>query len=191
MSRKVFLFLLITLGLGTAFAEPLPPGPVYVRIENGWKGFYVRTDKYVEYSLIGSEIKLQDSSHILLRPGLGLMVTFADKEQFGSGKDILEAHKRWEVEYWRNRASKVESTNRDDLSGARKDLKITELTLRKQDGAQLKVYLIAVDLKEGVFVFSVSPASRDIDPMVKELINSVKIVNKRLELQNEAQKAKS
>ncbi len=193
MSRTIFAILAAGsfLLLNPAFAvTPIPTDPIYIRIDNGWKGLYAHNDEYAEYSLVGSEIKLQDSYHILLKPGLGLMVTFADKKEFATGKDLLELHRQWEIEYWRKHASKVESTSRDDLGGARQDIKVTELTLYNKEGKQLKVCLIGLASKEGVFVFSISPANEGIDLIVKKLVSSIKVVHTRLDAQESAKQSK-
>jgi len=42
-------------------------------------------------------------------------------------------------------------------------------------------YLIGLAAKDGVFVLSVSPAKKDIDPLVKELVSSFKLVPRNLD----------
>ena len=48
-------------------------------------------------------------------------------------------------------------------------------------GAQMSSYLIGLAAKDGVFVLSVSPAKKDIDPFVKELVSSFKVVPRNLD----------
>jgi len=48
-------------------------------------------------------------------------------------------------------------------------------------GAQLSSYLIGLAAKDGVFALSVSPAKKDIDPLVKELVSSFKLVPRNLD----------
>ena len=48
-------------------------------------------------------------------------------------------------------------------------------------GAQMSSYLIGLDAKDGVFVLSVSPAKKDVDPLVKELVSSFKLVPRNLD----------
>jgi hypothetical protein len=48
-------------------------------------------------------------------------------------------------------------------------------------GAQLSSYLIGLAAKDGVFVLSVSPAKKDVDPLVKELVGSFKLVPRNLD----------
>ncbi len=176
-------------GAPQAAAEaPLPTEPVYVRLDNAWVGLYARDDQYVEYPLVGKDVKPQDASHVLLNPHTGLMITFADKSKFDQGGDMLEAHRQWEIEYWRKEAGEVESKNRDDLAGGRSDLKVTEITVPREKGAQLKAYLIGVAMKDGVFVLAISPADAKIDPMVKKLIASIRLVNQRLDIKAEAKR---
>ncbi len=168
--------------------DSLPPEPVYVKLDNAWVGIYARGDQYVEYPLVGKDVRPQDASHILLKPNLALMVTFADKAKFGEEGDLLEAHRQWEIEYWRKEAGAVEARNRDDLAGGRQDLKVTEITVPREKGTQLKAYLIGLAMNDGVFVFAISPADAKIDPMVKKLIASIRLVNERLDLKAEAKR---
>jgi hypothetical protein len=41
--------------------------------------------------------------------------------------------------------------------------------------------LIGLAAKDGVFVLSVSPARKDVDPLVKELVGSFKLVPRNLD----------
>ncbi len=176
----------------SAFAQSVPPSdPVYIRMDDGWEGVYARENQYVQYMLAGSGVELQDAHHIMLRPGVGLMVTFAARKNIGPGKDLLEAHLNWELAYWRQYASRVESAHRDDLGGARPGMKVTELSVYAEKGAPLKVYMIALALNDGVLVFSVSPADKSIDPMVKALIGSIRVVDGKPDLPAEAKRIRS
>ncbi len=176
---KLLSFLLLaTLSFA---AGPVPSDPIYIRIHNGWKGVYGVGDEYAEYSFTGSEIKLQDPYHVLLKPALGLMVTFAGKNQIGAGNDLLGDHLQWELDYWRKHANRVESVPRNDLSGGRDDLRITEIRLYNGQGGQLNVYLIALASKSGVFAMSISPVDASVDPQVKEIAASFKLVQRRLD----------
>ncbi len=129
-------------------------------------------DEYAEYLMTGQEIKLQDPYHILLTEKLGLMVTFADKNNFSAGADLLASHLEWGLDYWRKHASKVESATRNDLSGSRSDLRVTAIRLSNNEGRQLKIYLIPLAAKEGVFVLSLSPVDGTNDPQIKEIAAS-------------------
>jgi hypothetical protein len=164
------------------FAALVPPNdPVYIRMENGWKGLYPMEDEYAEYTLTGKEIKLQDAHHVLLTPRYGLMVTFADKSQFPPNQDLLAAHEQWELDYWRKHAARVESVPRNDLSGSRNDLKVTEMRLYNNQGDRMSLYLVGLAAKQGVFVLSISPADSSIDPVAKEIFDSFKLVQRRLD----------
>ena len=158
-----------------------PEDPIYVKTSNGWNGAYARGNEYAEFRVIGNGAKLQDPYHILLQKNVGMMVSFVDQKELQSNRDLLSAHAQWEVDYWRQHASKVESNTREDLTGRRKDLKVTEVRVYNDKGAQLSSYLIGLAAKDGVFVLSVSPAKKDIDPLVKELVSSFKLVPRTLD----------
>jgi hypothetical protein len=110
-----------------------------------------------------------------------MMVSFVDKKELQNDRDLLSKHAQWEIDYWHQRASKVESNTREDLTGTRKDVKATEIRVFNDKGAQMSSYLIGLAAKDGVFVLSVSPARKDIDPFVKELVSSFKVVPRNLD----------
>ena len=130
---------------------------------------------------MGNGAKLQDAYHVLLQKGVGMMVSFVDKKKLQNDRDLLSAHAQWEIDYWHQHASRVESDTRDDLIGTRKDLKVTEIRVYNDQGAQMSSYLIGLAAKNGVFVLSVSPAKKDIEPLVKELVSSFKLVPRNLD----------
>jgi hypothetical protein len=182
----------ILLLLSPAFAEtPLPPDPVYIRVDNGWKGFYAKNDQFVQYLLSGSEVKLQDPYHILLAPRVGLFVDYASKNEFAGGdSNLLESHSKWVVDYWRKHAGSVERKSRDDLSEKRKDLKVTELTIKGKDNPPIKMHVIGLASKDGVFVFSISTPETNIDSMVREFVATIKLVHERLDVEKETLRIK-
>src|SRR6266496_3775797 len=108
------------------------------------------------------------------------MVSFLDQRELQNDKDVLSAHAQWETNYWHQHAGRVESNNRADLIGTRKDVKVTEIRVYNDEGAQMSSYLIGLAAKDGVFVLSVSPAKKDVDPLVKELVSSFKLVARNL-----------
>jgi hypothetical protein len=171
--------LILLLGKGVQ-AEP-PEDPIYVKTSNGWNAAYAHGNEYAEFRVIGNGAKLQDAYHVLLQKGVGMMVSFVDEKELQNDRDLLSAHAQWEIDYWHQQASKVESKVRDDLIGTRKDLKVTEITVHNDKGAQMSSYLIGLAAKDGVFVFSVSSAKKDIDPLVKELVSSFKVVPRNLD----------
>jgi hypothetical protein len=63
----------------------------------------------------------------------------------------------------------IESNIREDLIGTRKELKVTEVRVYNDQGAQMSSYLIGLAAKDGVFVLSVSPAKKDVDPIGKRI----------------------
>jgi hypothetical protein len=163
-------------------AQPeTPQDPIYVKTSNGWNAAYAHGNEYAEFRVIGNGAKLQDAYHILLQKGVGMMVSFVDKKELQNNTDLLSAHAQWEVDYWRQHATRVESNIREDLTGTRKDVKVTEIRAYNDKGAQMSSYLIGLAAKDGVFVLSVSPAKKDVDPLVKELVSSFKLVDRNLD----------
>lgn len=165
---------------GNGRASEIPKDPIYVVIDNGWMGLYAHKDEYAVFSFTGKGIKIEDAYHISLRQGLGMMVTFAERKEFGNGADLLTDHARWELNHWRSHADRVESVTRGDLSGTRQDLRITGIRLYRNSGERMTVYLIGLASKEGVFVLSISPGDQSTDPLVKEIARSFKLVPRTL-----------
>src|SRR6478735_12489341 len=158
-----------------------PEDPIYIKTSNGWNAAYAHGNEYAEFRVIGSGAKLQDPYHILLQKNVGMMVSFVDKKELQNDTDLLSAHAQWEINYWHQHASRVESDKREELKGKRKELKVTEIRVYNDKGAQMSSYLIGLAAKDGVFVLSVSPANKDIDPLVKELVSSFKLVPRNLD----------
>src|SRR6266498_1579201 len=181
LSQLLLLGTLILLLPGKGVQAEPPQDPIYVKTSNGWNGAYAHGNEYAEFRVIGNGAKLQDPYHILLQKGVGMMVSFVDKKELQNNTDLLSAHAQWEVNYWHQHASRVESNTREDLTGTRKDVKVTEIRVHNDKGARMSSYLIGLAAKDGVFVLSVSPAKKDIDPLVKELVSSFKLVPRKLD----------
>ncbi|HYT24641.1 MAG TPA: hypothetical protein VEW05_30935 [Candidatus Polarisedimenticolia bacterium] len=179
-SQLLLLGVFILLPVKCVQAET-PKDPIYLKTSNGWNGAYAHGNEYAEFRVIGSGAKLQDPYHILLQKNVGMMVSFVDQKELQNDKDVLSAHALWEIDYWHQHASRVESNNRADLIGTRKDVKVTEIRVYNDKGAQMSSYLIGLAAKDGVFALSVSPAKKDIDPLVKELVSSFKLVPRTLD----------
>ena len=158
-----------------------PKDPIYIKTSNGWNAAYAHGNEYAEFRVIGNSAKLQDPYHILLQKGVGMMVSFVDKKELQNDSDLLSAHAQWKIDYWHQHARRVESNTREDLTGTRKDVKVTEIKVYNDKGAQMSSYLIGLAANDGVFVLSVSPAKKDVDPLVKELISSFKLVPRNLD----------
>jgi len=175
-----------------AFATtPLPPDPIYISVDNGWKGFFAKNDQFVQYLLSGSDVKLQDPYHILLAPRVGLLVDYVSKNEFAGGdSNLLESHIKWVVDYWRKKADSVERKSRDDLSEKRKDLKVTELTIKGKDNPPIKMHVIGLASADGVFVFSISSPETNIDSMVREFVATLKLVHEKLDVKKETLRIK-
>jgi hypothetical protein len=180
LAQSLLLGALILLPVKGAQAEP-PKDPIYVKTSTGWNAAYAHGNEYAEFRVPGNGAKLQDAYHILLQKGVGMMVSFVDKKELQNDGDLLSAHSQWEIDYWHQRASRVESNIREDLTGTRKDVKATEIRVYNDKGAQMSSYLIGLAAKDGVFVLSVSPAKKDVDPSVKELVSSFKLVPRKLD----------
>ena len=180
LAQPLLLVALILLPVKGVAAET-PEDPIYVKTSNGWNAAYAHSNEYAEFRVIGNGAKLQDAYHILLQKGVGMMVSFVDKKELQNDGDVLSAHARWEIDYWHQHASRVESDIREDLTGTRKDVKVPEVKVYNDKGSQLSSYLIGLAAKDGVFVLSVSPAKKEIDPLVKELVSSFKLVPRKLD----------
>jgi hypothetical protein len=180
LSKSLLLGAFILLPVKGVQAEP-PEDPIYVKTSNGWNGAYAHGNEYAEFRVLGNGAKLQDPYHILLQKNVGMMVGFVDKKELQNDSDLLSAHAQWETNYWHQHASRVESNTREDLTGTRKDVKVTEIKVYDDKGAQLSSYLIGLAAKDGVFALSVSPAKKDIDRLVKELVSSFKLVDRNLD----------
>jgi hypothetical protein len=180
LAQSLLLGALILLAVKVVQAQA-PEDPIYVKTSNGWNAAYAHGDEYAEFCVIGNGAKLQDAYHILLQKGVGMMVSFVEKKDLQNDTDLLSAHAQWEIDYWHQHASRVESNTREDLTGTRKDVKVTEVRVYNDKGAQMSSYLIGLAAKDGVFVLSVSPAKKDVDPLVKELVGSFKLVPRNLD----------
>ena len=180
LSELLLLGAVILLAVKGAQAEP-PKDPIYMKTSNGWNAAYAHDNEYAEFRIIGNSAKLQDAYHILLQKGVGMMVSFVDEKELQNNRDLLSAHAQWEVNYWHQHASRVESNIREDLIGTGKDVKVTEIRVYNDRGAKMSSYLIGLAAKDGVFVLSVSPAKKEVDPLVKELVGSFKLVPRNLD----------
>ena len=181
LGQLLLLVALILLPVKGVRAET-PEDPIYVKTSNGWNAAYAHGNEYAEFRVIGNGAKLQDPYHVLLQKDVGMMVSFVDQKELQNDTDLLSAHAQWEVAYSRQHASRVESNAREDLTGTRKDVKVTEIRVYNDKGAQLSSYLIGLAAKDGVFALSVSsPAKKGVDPLVKELVSSFKLVPRNLD----------
>ena len=180
LAQSLLLGALILLPIKGVDAET-PEDPIYVKTSNGWNAAYAHGNEYAEFRVPGNGAKLQDPYHILLQKNVGMMVSFVDQKELANDSDLLSAHARWEVDYWHQHASRVESNAREDLTGTRKGVKVTELRVYNDKGAQMSSYVIGLAAKDGVFVLSVSPAKKDLDSLVEELVSSFKLVPRTLD----------
>jgi hypothetical protein len=132
-AQSLLLGALILLPVEGVRAEP-PKDPIYLKTSNGWNAAYAHGNEYAEFRVTGKGAKLQDAYHILLQKGVGMMVSFGDKKELQNDRDLLSAHAQWEINYWHQHASRVESNIREDLIGTRKELKVTEVRVYNDQG---------------------------------------------------------
>src|SRR5215469_452192 len=119
--------------VSVSFAES-PTEPIYVKVADGWQGLYGHGNEYAEFHVKGNNAQLQDAYHVLLQKNVGMMVSFVDKKELRDQKDLLDAHAQWEIDYWHEHTSKVESNVRQDLMGSAKDVKVTEIKVSNDKG---------------------------------------------------------
>jgi hypothetical protein len=113
LGQLLLLGALILLPGKGAKAEP-PQDPIYLKTSNGWNAAYAHGNEYAEFRVPRDGAKLQDAYHILLQNNVGMMVSFVDKKELQNDRDLLSAHAQWEISYWHQHASRVESNIRDD-----------------------------------------------------------------------------
>jgi hypothetical protein len=138
LAQSLLLGALILLAVKVVQAQA-PEDPIYVKTSNGWNAAYAHGDEYAEFCVIGNGAKLQDAYHILLQKGVGMMVSFVEKKDLQNDTDLLSAYAQWEIDYWHQHASRVESNTREDLTGTRKDVKVTEVRVYNDKGAQMSL----------------------------------------------------
>ena len=168
------------ISFGPRLAAQVPPDPVYVKTSNGWVGLFGRYQEYASYSFAGKQVEIVDPYHIKLDKNLGLMVTFAEKREFSGGPDLLAAHVEWESRYWRSNGSTVKSTTRNDLSGTRADLRITEMEIEGPGSKGNTVFVVGLASKEGVFVLSIC-CDQSGKSWAKEIAPSFKLTHRALD----------
>ncbi len=194
MTRTLLAALLAGACLAATAAHGAEPGQgqsILVKLQGAWKGYLPRGDEYVEYIVSGAA-EPKDGTHIQTRPGQMMMLTFADKKDLAPGKNLLEAHREWELSYWREQTNnKVESRNRDDLAQGQSGLMVTEIRLPQPDGpGSFSVYMIAAAADNGVFVFAISPVTPEDDAAVKKFIATIKVVRHPLDPRDLAAEAR-
>jgi hypothetical protein len=174
LSELLLLGAVILLAVKGAQAEP-PKDPIYMKTSNGWNAAYAHDNEYAEFRIIGNSAKLQDAYHILLQKGVGMMVSFVDKKELQNNRDLLSAHAQWEVNYWHQHASRVESNIREDLIGTGKDVKVTEIRVYNDRGAKMSSYLIGLAAKDGGFCpfsFASQKGGRSIGKRIGRLVQT-------------------
>lgn len=168
--------------------------PIYMRLDTCWKGYFPHKDQYVEYLIDGSS-KLQDAYHVLVNPVLGLMITFADKTNLESNIPMLEAHKKWEVDFWKKQVKNITVVDCKDLYEGINNTLVTELEMTTDNPKKtLRSCLIGVAANDGVFVFAFSSPSVLDHELIKRFVNSIKLIDKPfnlIDLKNEVIRLKN
>lgn len=154
--------------------------PTYVRVSSGWLGLLGHGNEYARFPIIGHDVQLQDGYHVMIQPGLGLMITFAEKTDL-TGSDLLSAHVRSEATYWRDHAAKVDTVRRRDLESGRNDVRVTELRLSSPSGDKMIIDMIGLRATDGVFAFGFSPAgTAATDSVVMRFVHTLEVVGRPL-----------
>lgn len=187
MRRLFFLLFFAGLIINGFCQNPQYQDPVYMRTDTCWKGFFPHGDQYVEYLLTGSS-RLQDPYHVLLKPGFGLMITFADKSNFTGNWPMLEAHKNWEVDYWKSQSKTINVKDCSDLCKGFDNIMATELEVTGNSNTTYKTCLVAVAGKDGVYVFAFSSPSELDRDLIARFVKSIKVIDKPLNIVEERNK---
>jgi hypothetical protein len=189
--KKVFCLLLFASLLYDGFCQQfVQKDPIYLRTDTCWKGFFPHKDQYVEYLLPGSS-KLQDAYHVMVNPDLGLMIAFADKANFENNVPLLEAHKKWEVDYWKKQVPDVKVVDCKELYKGLTNILVTGMEVTSGNPAKTIINcFIAVSGKDGVYVFNFSGPNKTDQELVKRFIRSIKVIDKPLSPNNITDEAK-
>ena len=153
--------------------------PIYIRSDSGWVGLFGHGAEYARFTIPGTDAQFQDATHILVSPGVGLMLNFVATSEL-AGADRLGAHARWEADYWREHAANVDTVTRSELSRGRTDVRVTQLTLQNAAGQRLGIYIIGELTADGVFAYAFSPADEAGDEMVRQFVRSIALVHRPL-----------
>lgn len=153
--------------------------PSYVRVDSGWLGLFGHGNEYARFLVMGPNVQIQDANHLMVRPNLGLMNSFVGKQEL-NGSDLLLAHARWEADYWRDHAARVDTSTRLDLARGRADVRVTRFTLWNPAGDKMIVALVGLRTSDGVYAFAFSPAGPAVDKIVSRFVQSLEIVHRPL-----------
>jgi hypothetical protein len=176
--KKLFFLLLFASLFNCGFCQQTQQ-PIYMRLDSCWKGYFPHLDQYVEYLVPGSS-KLQDAYHALVNSELGLMITFADKINFESSIPMLEAHKEWELAYWKNQLKSIKVEDWKDLYEGINNTLVTYLEHTSDNPKQnFKSCFIGVSGKDGVFVFAFSSQTFLDRELIKRFVKSIKLVDEQ------------
>jgi len=176
------------LSAGALAATPPTPAPAanptYTRMNNSWMGFWPHGNEHLQFQVTGDEVMRKDAWHFSLRPGLNMMLGFVDKHSFLPAKarhkrkaDLLKAHLKWQLDNMRKEFGKIQSRNRKDLVGSRRDVQATEIIVHGNKRRTMRVYLIALATHDGVYMFAITPADKaEDDYFAQSLIASLDLI---------------
>ena len=186
----IFLAIILLLAPVISSANEFEIGSImYMKMPYGYKGFVSLDSEYVEYDLHSSSAQMAGGGNVNVSPAIGgINMVFAQQKYFAptSNENLLEAHIKWELDHWRQSASKVESKTRFDLSEGRSGILVTEVDMAGGNPeVRTKMYMIGVAVKDGVVNIALSNSRAFVSESsmiktVKEIVSSIKLVHKTL-----------
>jgi len=140
VNKRMLYALIAVLGslwllAGNVFASNTPNDPVYVVDGDRWIGLFGNKNEYAEI-LLPSQHGSQNRGRL---PYFDEARTprnhgYLRSQEGIRGRCRSPSQPRAMGDCWRSQADRVESATRSDLSGARRDLKVTEVRLFKNSG---------------------------------------------------------
>ena len=156
-----------------------------IKLTDGIKILKNLGDEYIEFDLKSPDTNFEDDTHFWLSKDIGVHFSSAKNEDFASyDKDLLSAHMKWELEYWKKGCKKLESKTRNDLIGSKKDIRVTEVIMttdNPNDQKEHKLFSITILAKHTVQAISISGPGVDsnsinIDKAIRDIVHSLHIV---------------
>lgn len=192
MKRSILTLLgacLLSAGALAATAPAPVSNPTYIRTNNSWLGFWPHGKEHLQFQVTGEQAMRKDAWHFSLRPGLNMMISFVDKNSFLPARarhkrkvDLLKAHLKWQLANMRKEFGKVRSRDRKDLVGRRKDVRATEIIVHGEKRHTMRVYLIGLATRDGVYMFAITPVDKpEDDNYARSLIGSLNLLHRPMD----------